>query len=143
MLSRALIERGHAVRGTTRDPERCAEIEAAGAQPVVADPDRVATLAGALEHVTVLVLLLGSVQGAGAADLHGPRLEMLLTRVTDSPVHAVVYEVPKLSPAGAEKVRAFGARTHTRTELLEADPEPPEEWLRAALAAVEATLEPR
>jgi uncharacterized protein YbjT (DUF2867 family) len=143
MLSRALVERGHAVRGTTRDPGRCAEIEAAGAQPLVADPDRVATLAGALEHVTVLVHLLGSAQGPRVADLHGPRLEMLLSRVTDSPVHAVVYEVAKLWPEGAEKVRGFGARTHTLTELLEADPEPPEDWLRAALAAVEATLGPR
>ena len=36
MLARALVERGHAVRGTTRQPERVRDIEAAGAEPAVA-----------------------------------------------------------------------------------------------------------
>lgn len=149
-LCRALVQRGHAVRATTRDPDRCGEIEAAGAHCVVADPDRVGSLVGALEHVSVLVLLLGSAQGdpGSVADLHGPRLDMLLTRVTDTSVHGIVYEArgsadARLLRAGAESVRAFGARTRARTELLEADPARPDQWLDAALAAVEAALERR
>jgi hypothetical protein len=149
MLAQALVQQDHAVRGTTRDPRRRPEIEAAGAECVLADPDRVGTLVPALANVSVLVLLLASAEGSAAhvAELHGPRLETLLRRVTDSPTHAVVYEAggsldAKLLQAGAERVRAFGARTRTRTEVLEADPARPEEWLRAAVAAVEAVFEP-
>lgn len=147
MLARALVERGHIVRGTTRDPARSAEIEAAGAQCVVADPDRVGSMVGALEHVSVVVHLLACAQGSPEqlAALHGPRLAMLLTRVTDSPVHAFVYEArgsadPALLQAGTQSVRAFGIRTRTQTELLDADPTRPEAWLAAAVATVEAML---
>ena len=63
MLARALVGQGHAVRGTTRRPERAAEILAAGAEPVVGDPDRLGTLVGALDHVSVAMILLGSARG--------------------------------------------------------------------------------
>ena len=115
---------------------------------MVADPDRVGSLVGALEHVSVLVLLLGCAEGTAVkvAELHGPRLEMLLTRVTDTPVRGVVYEArgtadPRALRTGAASVRAFGARHRARTELLEADPTRPDDWLGAALLAVEAVLE--
>ena len=147
MLARSLLERGHAVRGTTRDPRRRAQIEALGVECVIADPDRVGSLIPALEHVTVAVILLGSAR-AGApelAELHGPRLERLATRLVDTTVHGVVYEAagtapPALLAQGAEVIRAFGARSRARWALVEADPSDPEEWLREALAAVEAVL---
>ena len=60
MLARALATRGHAVRATTRRANRAPEILATGAEPVVADPDRLGTLMGALDHVSVAVILLGS-----------------------------------------------------------------------------------
>ena len=66
-LAGALRAAGHAVRGTTRDPGRRAEIEAAGAEAFVGDPDRVATLAPALEHVGVACVLLGSASGRSGA----------------------------------------------------------------------------
>ena len=47
-LARDLRAAGHAVRGTTRDPARADAIAAAGAEPYVGDPDRVATLMEAL-----------------------------------------------------------------------------------------------
>jgi len=148
MLSQALVKRGHSVRGTTRDPGRRSEIEGTGAECVLADPDRLGTLVPALAHVSVLVVLLGSAQGPPArlAELHGPRLEMLLHRVTDSPVHAVVYEArgsvdSELLAAGARSVRDFGARNLTPTGLLEADPARPSDWLQAAVATVEGVLE--
>src|SRR2546423_7886328 len=147
MLARAVVERGHAVRGTTRDASRRPAIEAAGAQCVVADPDRVGTLIPALEHVTVAVILLGSAQGDPTAltELHGPRLETLASRMIDTTIHGVIYEAqgtvdPALLAGGAALIRAFGARSRARVALLEADPIEPQSWLHEALATVEAVI---
>ncbi len=147
MLARALVDRGHAVRGTTRVPERRADIEAAGAECVVADPDRVGTLIPALAQVSVVLILLGSAHGdpEHLAALHGPRLQMLATRMVDTTIHGVVYEAsgtapPALLAGGAELIRSFGESSRARVALLEADPEDPHRWLQQALAAVEAAL---
>jgi putative NADH-flavin reductase len=93
-LARELIARGHTVRATTRDPARTREIDAAGAEAVVADPDRIATLIPALEHAAVACVLLGSATGTAesVAALHSSRLEMLLLRLLDTTVRGVVYE---------------------------------------------------
>jgi uncharacterized protein YbjT (DUF2867 family) len=147
MLARALGEQGHAVRGTTRDPARLAEIEAAGAEAVLADPDRVGTLIGALDHVSVALILLGSARGTpeALADLHGPRLQMLLIRLIDTTVHGLVYEArgtvdPELLGAGAEAVRGFQERSRARVTLLEADPGDPETWVLETVSAVGGLL---
>ena len=150
MLARALVEHGHSVRATTRDTVRRPGIVAAGAECIVADPDRLGTLVGALDHVTIAFILLGSASGStdSLAALHGPRLKMLLTRMVDSTIHGVVYEArgtvePELLRSGAQLVHDFGERSHARTVFLEADPANPEGWLRDALAAVPAVLSPR
>jgi len=150
MLVRELAARGHAVRATTRDPEQLALIEAAGAEPVLADPDRVATLVAALEHVTVVCILLGSASGSVVelAALHGSRLEMLLTKMVDTTVRGVVYEAVGTADAsvlgeGAERVLAFSERSPAGCALLEADPSDPERWLEAAAEAVDRAIAPR
>ena len=147
MLARTLVEQGHAVRGTTREPERLARIEAAGAQPVLADPDRIGTVLRALEHVSVAVILLGCAHGSEQAlrDLHGPRLEALLTKMVDTTIHGLVYETQgtvgaHLLAAGAAAVQAFGERSTARVAFLDADPARPEAWLRAGLSAVQEAL---
>jgi uncharacterized protein YbjT (DUF2867 family) len=147
MLSRELVRRGHAVRGTTRDPASVPGIVDAGAEGVVADPDRVATLVGALEHVTVACVLLGSASGPveQLAALHTTRLEMLLTKIVDTTVRGVVYEArgvvdEDLLAAGAERVRAFGERSLAGWALLEADPADRVAWLGAAVGAVDSVL---
>ncbi len=147
MLSRELVERGHAIRGTTRDPSRIDALEAAGAEAVLADPDRVATLVGALEHVTVACVLLGSAVGAAEqiAALHSTRLEMLLTKIVDTTIRGVVYEArgsvdADVLAAGSARVRAFGARSLAGWSLLETDPADHGAWLAAALAAVDGVL---
>jgi uncharacterized protein YbjT (DUF2867 family) len=150
MLARTLADRGHAVRGTTRDEVRRAEIEAAGAECVVADPDRVGTLIPALAQVSIALILLGSAQGEpeAVAALHGPRLQMLATRMVDTTIHGVVYEAqgtvdPALLASGADVIKAFGESSRARVALLEADQNDPEGWLQRALAAVEEALDER
>jgi uncharacterized protein YbjT (DUF2867 family) len=150
MLARALGARGDAVRATTRDRAHLEQIDAAGAEAVLADPDRVATLIGALEHVTVACILLGSAAGSEQrlAALHGSRLEMLLTKLVDTTVRGVVYEArgtvdPSVLSEGAERVRAFGERSLAGWALLEADPGVPGAWLEGAVEAVDRAISPR
>lgn len=144
LLAGALLARGHAVRGTTRDPARVAELAAAGVEAAVADPDRVATLMPSLERVGIAYILLGSAVGSREQlrALHGPRLEMLLSRLVDTPVRGVVYEAAgsveaEVLDEGARRVHAFAERSRVRAAVLTVPPAPPEEWLAAALAAGE------
>ena len=146
-LAVELLARGHTVRGTTRDPDRTPEIEAVGAQALVGDPDRFATLARAFDHVGVACLLLGSATGSREQlqALHGSRLEMLLTRMIDTTVRAVVYESAgsvdqELLAAGAARVREACDGSLIPYVLLGADPGKPAEWLAAAGGAVEQVL---
>jgi hypothetical protein len=147
LLAKALADQGHAVRGTTRDQARLPEIEAAGAEAVLGDPDRVATLVGALDHVTVACILLGSASGSPdqLRALHSTRLEMLLAKLTDTTVRGVVYEArggldSDLLAAGARRVQSFGRRSLAPTRLLGADPAQPQEWLTEAVGAIGQVL---
>ena len=147
MLARELIERGHVVRGTTRDDAQVPGLERAGVEAVVADPDVVATLVAAFDHVTVVCILLGSATGEPErlAALHGSRLEMLLTKLIDTTARGLVYEAagtvdPEVLAGGAEQVRRFGGRSVAEVAVLEADPADPSAWLDAALEAVERGL---
>ena len=90
-LARALVAGGHAVRGTTRDQARFAAIAATGAEPVLADPDRMGTLVRALDAVAVVVWLLGQVSDPA---LQGPRLRALLERLVDTTVRGFAFEAP-------------------------------------------------
>jgi hypothetical protein len=147
LLARELSSAGFAVRGTTRARERLGEIEASGAEGVLADPNRVATLVNALDHVSVVCLLLGSAKGSSAqvAALHGTRLDMLLTKLVDTTARGVVYEARgtvdrALLVAGTERVRRFAERSLASSALLEADPDPPVAWLAAAVEAVGSVI---
>ena len=136
---------GHAVRGTTRTREHLAEIEAAGAEAVLADPNRLGTLMRELAGVTLICWLMGSAEGDTAEDLHGPRLRTLLERLVDTPVRGVVYEaagsVPaELLAAGAAAVREASARWSMPAEVVEAEPRDSEAWLAAMTGAVERLL---
>jgi nucleoside-diphosphate-sugar epimerase len=142
-LARALRAQGHAVRGTTRGETRRAEIEAAGVEVWVGDPDRIASISYALDGVTILCWLMGSALGDDEqlAALHGSRLSMLLERTIDTTVRGLLYEAagsvdPTLLAAGAETVRAACSYSEIPHALLEADPADHDAWLAAALAAV-------
>jgi|SRR3954447_12356759 hypothetical protein len=138
---------GHAVRGTTREPARTAAIAAAGAEPYVGDPDRIATLMDALTGVAVVCWLMGTAAGdaGGVAALHDGRLRMLFEKLVDTPVRGVVYEAAGLLPAGvSERGRAVAAAAHETwripLELLEAHPADHAGWRIAAGAAVARLL---
>ncbi len=122
-------------------------IEAAGAESLLGDPDRVATLAPAFDHVSVACVLLGSARGAPEelAALHGSRLEMLLARMLDTTVRGIVYEAagsvdPLVLAGGAARVRRACEQSHIPYALLAADPLAPDAWLDAAAAAVQGLL---
>jgi uncharacterized protein YbjT (DUF2867 family) len=145
-LARELTGRGHAVRGTTRSPARTGQIEAAGAEPFIADPDRVGTLVPAFAGVTILCLLLGSATGPHShlEALHTTRLEMLLQRTIDTTIHGVLYEATgtvdeTLLAAGANLVGTKCRQSNIPYALLKPEREA---WPAPALAAIEALLAP-
>ncbi len=128
------------MRGTTRDPRQVEAIEAAGAEAVLADPDRVVTLLPALDHVAVACLLFGSATGSPEAleALHGPRLEMLLFRLIDTTVHGVLYEAR--AAAGAGLVRRACERSRIAYTLLESGWTDHRAWTAATADAVEGLI---
>jgi hypothetical protein len=129
----------HAIRGTTRSPERLPELEGADVEGVVADPDRLATLVPALAGVTVVCWLMGG--ASGSPEVHGARLQTLMEHLVDTPVRGFVYEAAGSAEAtvlerGAQIVRAASQTWRIPSEIVTADFQAHEEWLEATRAAV-------
>jgi nucleoside-diphosphate-sugar epimerase len=148
-LARELCAAGHAVRGTTRHPARAESIAAAGAEPYVGDPDRIATLMGALTGVTIVCWLMGTATGdvRRVAELHDGRLRMLWEKLVDTPVRGVVHEAAgDLAPDVLARGRSVALVAHETwripLEVLDADPADHDPWLTAAVAAVARLLAP-
>jgi NAD(P)-dependent dehydrogenase (short-subunit alcohol dehydrogenase family) len=146
-LASRLLERGWAVRGSSRDGGRAAAIGATGAEPAVADPDRPGTVLELVGDVTVVHWLLGSALGEpeliGA--IHGPRLESLVARLVDTPVRGFVYEAGGSVPRehlerGAGLVESAGAQWRIPVAIIDADPADHESWLEAMLTATSEVL---
>jgi hypothetical protein len=119
------------VRGTTRDERNLPAIEAAGAEAVVADPDRLGTLLPQIEGVGVVYWLMGQATGP----VHGPRLQSLLEKLVDTPVRGFVYEGTE---TGAAVTRAAQETFHIPAAILDTDHS---EWLAEGTAAVRRVLE--
>ncbi|MHB8695099.1 MAG: NAD-binding protein [Solirubrobacteraceae bacterium] len=146
-LSRELRALGNVVRGTTRTPAHVAAIEAAGAEAFVGDPDRLATLFGALDHVSVAYVLLGSVSGSHeqVAALHGDRLDSLVFKMVDTTIRVVIYEAagtvePALLAGGERIVERVCEENRMLYSILSADPDDRQGWLDAAVAAMSAAV---
>jgi nucleoside-diphosphate-sugar epimerase len=146
-LARELRAAGHAVRGTTRDQAKAAAIAAAGAEPYVGDPDRVATLMEALSGVTIVCWLMGTATGDAerVAALHDGRLRMLWEKLVDTPVRGVVHEAAgPLPPDVLARGRAVAEAAHETWRiplvLLDADPAHRDAWRAAASRAVARLL---
>ena len=146
-LTRALRERGHAVRATSRNPARAQEIRDAGAEPFIGDPDRVATIWPAFAQVGVTCVLLGSATGTPDAlrALHSTRLDMLMEKMIDTTSRGVVYEMTgtvddEVLAGGAERVRWWAARSLIPYALLDAPTEDHVTWTSTAADAVDGVL---
>jgi hypothetical protein len=135
-LARSLVAEGHAVRAVTRSQSRRAEIEAAGCECWIGDPDRVGTLRYALENATVLLWLLATVD---VPELHGSRLEMMLERTVDTTVRGVLYESPP-SRAGEAVVQVAHDRHGIPIAFLDADPRDVDGWVAGARDGIDALL---
>jgi uncharacterized protein YbjT (DUF2867 family) len=117
-LARELRERGHVVRGTTRNEDRRAAIEAAGAEVAIADPDRLGTLLPHLQGVSAICWLAGD----------SPRLEPLVETLVDTHVRGLACE----PGPGAEAARRVAQTSNVGFAVADGD---------AALSdAVEALL---
>jgi hypothetical protein len=142
-LTRELVAGGHAVRAVTRSETGRAAIEAAGAECWIGDPDVVGSLRYALESVTIVVWALGTASGspAAVAALHGPRLEMMLSKIIDTTVRGVVYEAAGTIAAeafatGSAELERMGRLNEIPYAIVDADPADRERWLTAARRAI-------
>jgi hypothetical protein len=138
----------HAVRVVTRDETRRQEIERAGAECWIGNPDRLSTLRAALENVTVVCWLLATATGPAeeVRDLHGSRLEFFLGQSIDTTVRGFVYEsggtvVPaETLVAGTEIARRITSKNAIPLKLVEVDPRATSAWQGEALASVRSLL---
>jgi uncharacterized protein YbjT (DUF2867 family) len=143
-----MLEEGHAVRVSTRTEAGRAAIEALGAECWIGTPDRLATMRGALENVTVICWLLGSATGSlpTLEALHTRRLEFFLTQAIDTTARGFVYESSG-APAAAQLLREGEAIVRTLTErnaiptaFVSAGHDDLDAWLAEASAAVASLL---
>ncbi|HEX3872783.1 MAG TPA: hypothetical protein VHW26_01475, partial [Solirubrobacteraceae bacterium] len=146
-LGGELVDRGHAVRITTRAQDGRPEIESAGCECWIGTPDRIGSLRYALENVSVLCWVLGTATGdpERVGELHGSRLEFMLSQTIDTTVRGVVYEAagtvdrPRLA-AGAAVVGEWAAFNRVPHRILDCDPAAGDLWVSGAVTAVEGLL---
>jgi hypothetical protein len=144
-LARELARDGHAIRAVTRTEAGRGRIEDAGAECVIADPDRIGTLRYALDNVTLVLWLLGTASGENVEALHSSRLEMMLWRTIDTTARGIVYEAAGTVGAatlegGRALVERFAAYNEIPLRVLAADPSDRGAWLEEARAAVDGLL---
>jgi hypothetical protein len=133
-LTRRLADDGHAVRFVTRNENFAPEIEAAGGEAYIGDPDRIGSLRYALDNVTVLLWLLGP---APDGDLHGSRLTMMMERTIDTTVRGVVYEGTDAGAAEVERMATYNEIPHAVVTAPRTDEDA---WVDAVLAAIDGVL---
>ncbi len=163
-LAARLVDQRHAVRMTTRHEQRRAEIEQSGAECWIGTPDRLATMRGALENVTIACWMLAAARGTAEQlqALHGARLEFFLSQAIDTTVRGFLYDAtPGVVPDGLlsegasvvarmTELNAIPAVVLGGTELARggdraapsagADPRDADAWVDSALAGVEQLL---
>jgi hypothetical protein len=143
-----LAGEGHAVRITSRSESGRAAIEAARAECWIGTPERLGTLRGALENVTLALWLLGTASGSQAElrELYGPRLEAFVRQLIDTTVRGFVYEPPgRAAPAELAASSERGARSlaeHNAIPYVVIRAAPAEEgrWMDEARLSVDRLL---
>jgi len=120
-FARRMVEQGHVVRATTRGEAGRAAIEATGAECWIGTPDRLATLRGALENVTVACWMLACARGGAEelAALHSSRLEFFLSQAIDTTARGLIYDAWAVPGGPAGETDADGVDTRRPTgEML-------------------------
>lgn len=148
-LARALVEEGHAVRVVVADDSRRARIEAVGGECFLGSPDRLATMRGALEHVTVACWLLSDLDEHDrdlVRALHGSRLEQFISSAIDSTLRGFVYDAAgsvaaEVLTEGERIVSETAARNLIPIAILRAGTGNEEAWFAQAHAAVNWILD--
>jgi len=146
-LAAGLVADGHAVRITTREPDRRAAIEAVGAECWIGTPDRIATLRYALDGVTLACWLLGTACGESASlrALYSTRLEFFINQTIDTTVRGLLYEAAgsvdaALLAAGRALISERAAYNAIPLAILDADPRDLEAWSAQARGAIAGLL---
>ena len=143
-LARELIASGHVVRGTTRDPSKLDAIEAAGAEGVVADPYKLATVMPLLDGASAVCWLMGTADGSrdSVEAVHGTRLESMLELIVDTHARGFVYETGGVArELGLHAARCAKEVYEMPIEVLDSDPREHAAWLRDARAAALKVVE--
>jgi hypothetical protein len=148
-LAAKVIADGHAVRIVTRSDSRRAAIETVGAECFIGDPNRLGTLRGVLDGVTVACWLLATAAGAPQElhELHVSRLPAFLGQAVDSTMRGFLYEAPSATLAqapalaeGARLTRDVAERNAIEAAAIAADPGNVGSWLAEACAALSRYL---
>jgi hypothetical protein len=147
-LAESLRAEGHAVRITTRSEEGRAGIEQTGAECWIGTPDRLATLRGALDSVTILCWMLATATGSEQElrSLYTTRLEYFLTQAIDTTVRGFLYEARgggvrgELLLEGEQTVRTLTERSAIPAGFLTSDPADVAVWTAEASAEIAALL---
>jgi hypothetical protein len=148
-LAGDLLADGHAVRVVTSAPSRQFAIEQVGAECFIGTPERLATLRGALEHVTIACWLLATACGDEQTlqTLHGSCLQRFLRGAIDSTLRGFVYEAggsvvdAELLQRGTQIVSEAATRDSIPIAILTADPLDVDAWLTQARLVVNSLLE--
>jgi hypothetical protein len=148
LLAGELVAQGHAVRITTRARERRELVEASGAECWVGTPDRLETIRGALDGVTIACWMLARARGepAQVRALHDSRLSFFLHQVIDTTVRGVLYDASSDSvsadvlDAGARIMRELTSHNAIPARVLAYTGDDDAGWVAGAREAVEALL---
>lgn len=152
-LAVRLVQEGrHAVRITTRTESGRAAIETTGAECLIGTPDRLASMRGALDGVTIACWMLVTAQGdpEQVQALHSSRVESFLSGAIDTTMRGFIYEAatsrgsahdPVL--AGERIVRTIAERNAIPITTLQTDIADSAAWQKEALAAIDGLLEGR
>jgi hypothetical protein len=138
------------VRIVTRTEDRRPGIEEAGAECWIGDPNRLGTLRGVLDGVTIACWLLGGATGPDEQlrALHSDRLRAFAESAIDSTVRGLLYEAAGSSVSacllaeGGRIAREIAQRNSIPLAILRADPADVPSWLGQARAAVSSMLVP-
>jgi uncharacterized protein YbjT (DUF2867 family) len=102
------------------------EIEAAGLEAALADPEQPGTLLELVGDVAAVYWLLGSAVGSAESlkAIHGPRLERFLERLVETPVRRFIYEAsgtvdPAILARGRAAVEAASETWRIPVEIVE------------------------